>query len=294
MTCHFVLMKYSALALVLMGCAPTVHSIRELPLDDAARCIKLSEESCVSTFAGPLGANAGYQNCKDELMSKGEARNASHIVWTSWASNTVTTVTAQTFNCRKVAGIGARLRSKNGQIVVAEVFPNGPAENAGIPQGAVLQSVDSIPLTGMTLDQALWAVRGVPGTTVRLRLAGDVRVYDIERALLPAPTGAIEELRETARRQAQAASGTQGTFTSFLQQNQPDANWAAKHQAKVDADNSRVQRTIDASHAIQTTSSAMSQDKDRMDHAANQQDYDKALESYNQNQRLNWEAKQQQ
>jgi len=279
--------------LFLSGCAPTVHTIRELDLDNAAHCIKLSEESCVSTFAGPLGANTGYQNCKDELMSKGEAKSASHIVWTSWASNAVTTVTAQTFNCRKVAGVGASLRMENGQILFAEVIPEGPAGRAGISKGAILQSVDSLPVSGLTLDQVTWNLRGIPETPVRLRFVGDTRQYDLNRILLPAQPSAVAELRRSAQRQSQTASGTQGAFTSFVQQNQPDPNWAQKHQANVDRDNARVQGTIAASHDVETTSRAMSQDKDRMDHAPTQQAYDDALRSHNENQRLNNLAKNQ-
>lgn len=266
-------------AILLGGCAPAVHSIRELDLRNAAYCAKVSEESCVSTFAGPMGANTGYARCKEELLSKGESRGASHIVWTSWGSNTVTTVTAQTFECRKVAGIGVRLGEQDGAIVVREIVADGPASQAGLPAGTALATIDGAPVSSMEPAKIVSNLRGVPGSQVRIGVVGG-REYVLTRALLPWSQDVYDELLESARRQARASQATQGAFNSFVQQNQPDPDWARKHQEKVNRQNEQSRQLIDNVEERGRIRNALSQDESALRGASDRYEQRKALDAY--------------
>ena len=65
-------------------------------------------------------------------------------------------------------GIGSSVQSSSGRIVLVYVYPNSPAEKAGLINGDMLVSIDGIDAIGMPLDEAVARVRGARGTTVTL------------------------------------------------------------------------------------------------------------------------------
>ena len=82
-------------------------------------------------------------------------------------------------------GVVGLYTSNNGkQVVIAIVYPNGSAEQAGLRVGDVLLAID-----GKNLDQTTNSsetgllMRGVPGTTVHLKIQrdGQVQEYDLVR-----------------------------------------------------------------------------------------------------------------
>jgi carboxyl-terminal processing protease len=80
--------------------------------------------------------------------------------------------------------IGLYAENKAGKVVITIVFPNGPADKAGLQVGDVILSID-----GVTLDQYADSsetglmIRGSPGTTVHLKIQRDSQVleYDVVR-----------------------------------------------------------------------------------------------------------------
>ncbi|HLI28235.1 MAG TPA: S41 family peptidase [Chloroflexota bacterium] len=76
-------------------------------------------------------------------------------------------------------GIGARMRGP--QPTVVEVFPDTPAERAGLRPGDVIVAVDGRPTADTRLDEVITWVRGEEGTSVRL---------SVQRAV----SGQLEEL----------------------------------------------------------------------------------------------------
>jgi carboxyl-terminal processing protease len=66
----------------------------------------------------------------------------------------------------RYGGIG--LRPRRPGITVAEVFPNSPAEQAGITPGDVILAVNGETVEGKTLEQVALLIRGPEGTSVRL------------------------------------------------------------------------------------------------------------------------------
>jgi hypothetical protein len=53
---------------------------------------------------------------------------------------------------------------------VVEAFPGGPAEAAGVRFGEIIAAIDGRPAAGISLEEAAGALRGLPGSDVRLRV----------------------------------------------------------------------------------------------------------------------------
>jgi carboxyl-terminal processing protease len=71
----------------------------------------------------------------------------------------------------KYGGIGMQIEPQNNQIVISTVFPNTPAENAGVREGDHIIGVDSIDTRGWTTQQMSDYLTGTPGTKVTVRFA---------------------------------------------------------------------------------------------------------------------------
>jgi carboxyl-terminal processing protease len=92
---------------------------------------------------------------------------------------------------RPVGGIGAELDvdPSTHAVRVADVFPGSPAETSGIAPGDVLTAIDGR-APGATSDAVASALRGRPGTTVRITFARDGVAHapvDVVRAVLTPP-----------------------------------------------------------------------------------------------------------
>jgi carboxyl-terminal processing protease len=89
----------------------------------------------------------------------------------------------------RYGGIGARMRGP--QATVVEVFPDTPAERAGLQPGDTIVGVDGQSATDLKLDEVIRLVRGTEGTPVVLRVqrAANGRVEDLTlvRAQVAAP-----------------------------------------------------------------------------------------------------------
>jgi carboxyl-terminal processing protease len=87
-------------------------------------------------------------------------------------------------------GIGIRIDvNDGGQPLVEGVFPDSPAQAAGILAGDVIESVDGQSTTGHDLDEVAGWIRGEAGTSVELTVRagadGPARMYTIKRADVP-------------------------------------------------------------------------------------------------------------
>ena len=78
------------------------------------------------------------------------------------------------FNSRtggRYGGVGMQIESQQGQVTVSTVFPNTPAEAAGIIQGDHIIQVDTTNTRGMSLQQVSDLLTGTPGTKVSAKFA---------------------------------------------------------------------------------------------------------------------------
>ncbi|HWT06795.1 MAG TPA: S41 family peptidase [Xanthomonadales bacterium] len=99
---------------------------------------------------------------------------------------------------KPAAGIGAELDvdPQTHAVRVVDVFPASPAETAGLAPGDVITSIDGAPPPATTPAGVAAALRGVPGSTVRLGISRDGTAREplaIVRRVVSAPdaTGRI-------------------------------------------------------------------------------------------------------
>ncbi|HEY0382193.1 MAG TPA: S41 family peptidase [Candidatus Elarobacter sp.] len=76
---------------------------------------------------------------------------------------------------KPAAGIGAELDvdPQTHAVRVVDVFPGGPAETAGLAPGDVITAIDGAPPPATTPGAVAAALRGAPGTTLRLSVSHD-------------------------------------------------------------------------------------------------------------------------
>src|SRR5436190_6520233 len=69
----------------------------------------------------------------------------------------------------RYGGIGMQIEPQQDQIVIAKVFPNTPAEAAGVREGDRIVQIDTLHVIKWTTQQAQDQLMGVPGTKVMVR-----------------------------------------------------------------------------------------------------------------------------
>lgn len=79
-------------------------------------------------------------------------------------------------------GIGMLIEDQNGTIIISKVYPNTPAEEAGIREGDRIVGVDTASTLGWKVDQVSAGLKGAPGTKVRARFArpGVAQPFEVE------------------------------------------------------------------------------------------------------------------
>ncbi len=68
-------------------------------------------------------------------------------------------------------GIGMLIEDQQGSIMISKVYPNTPAEEAGIREGDRIVGVDTASTRGWKVDQVSSGLKGPPGTRVKARFA---------------------------------------------------------------------------------------------------------------------------
>ncbi len=94
-------------------------------------------------------------------------------------------------------GIGAELYQKDGNVTIAAVLDNVPAEKAGLLAGDVIATVNDENVLGQTTQEVVKKVRGEPGTTVSLGIIrdGELKEFNVTRQVISVPS-VKSELRD--------------------------------------------------------------------------------------------------
>src|SRR5687768_619066 len=91
----------------------------------------------------------------------------------------------------RYGGIGMRIEDQDGVITVVQVFPNTPAETAGIQEGDRIVQVDTTSTRGWSTEQVSNALIGTPGTQVTVRFVrpgvSEVISHRLTRATIHIP-----------------------------------------------------------------------------------------------------------
>ncbi|MFA6058427.1 MAG: S41 family peptidase [Taibaiella sp.] len=86
-------------------------------------------------------------------------------------TNLITEADAEDYELQttgKYSGIGVSTRIKDGEVIIAELYENGPVAKAGIKPGDVVVSIDGQKVKGKDADNVGMLMRGAPGTTMKL------------------------------------------------------------------------------------------------------------------------------
>lgn len=70
----------------------------------------------------------------------------------------------------RFGGVGVEIDVRDGWLTITAVFPNGPAQRAGLRVGDRFVSIDGLRARDMPIEEAVRRMRGEPGTEVRVTL----------------------------------------------------------------------------------------------------------------------------
>lgn len=97
-------------------------------------------------------------------------------------------------------GIGVAIESVDSMITVMSVFPDTPAERAGIKTGDIILEANGVSLKGKTATEAALILRGDPGTVVVLTVlresTGETLWFNISRQIITPPNLEFKDLGE--------------------------------------------------------------------------------------------------
>ena len=79
-------------------------------------------------------------------------------------------------------GVGMLIEDHDGRIMISKVYPNTPAEEAGIREGDYIVGVDTASTRGWKLEQVSTNLKGQPGTRVKARFqrTGVAAPFEVE------------------------------------------------------------------------------------------------------------------
>src|SRR5690349_9112695 len=91
----------------------------------------------------------------------------------------------------RYGGIGMQIEPQQNQIVIAKVFPNTPAEAAGVREGDRIVQIDTLHVGNWTTQQGPDQLMGTPGTKVAVKfgrpgVASPIEVH-FTRAIIHVP-----------------------------------------------------------------------------------------------------------
>ena len=75
--------------------------------------------------------------------------------------------------------VGAERVGDTAVLYIAQVLPDGPAQQAGLKQGDEVTTVDGTAVTGKTYEQVALMVRGAPGSVVKVGVKGEGGLREI-------------------------------------------------------------------------------------------------------------------
>ncbi|MBV6469049.1 MAG: hypothetical protein NBKEAIPA_00932 [Nitrospirae bacterium] len=84
--------------------------------------------------------------------------------------------------------VGAERVGDPAVLYIAQIYPDGPAQQPGLKQGDELVTVDGQAVTGKTYEQVASMIRGEAGSVVKLGVKRDGEVRDITVARVSSQT----------------------------------------------------------------------------------------------------------
>lgn len=132
-------------------------------------------------YVDSLGSSQLYRKATDGMLE--QLQDPYSVLLTGDDYRALTEQTSGNF-----AGLGIQIDVRDGWITVVAPLPDTPAERAGITTGDQIIEVDGKSTEGWKSDEAVKALRGEPGSKVRILVRrvgiGQVQPYELTRATI--------------------------------------------------------------------------------------------------------------
>jgi len=166
--------------------------------------MRISKDKFIATFDKVLALNSTTVELPRTVLIAHFAEAALSVldpytvmVWPQQVRSFEKTMT------NEFSGIGIEITKEKGQLTVASLLPGTPAYNSGLDAGDIIEAVDDVPTSDMSLICAVRNITGPAGTEVKLTIRRpgqkETRDITITRARITVPTIRGWKRTETGR-----------------------------------------------------------------------------------------------
>jgi len=164
-----------ALAAITLPLAVGAFVVQERATLNGARLFDQVLAIIGDRFVDSIGTGALYEKAARGLVE--ELRDPYSELYTPKELEAFNTTTGGFYG-----GIGMLIEDQNGSIMISKVYPNTPAEEAGIREGDRIIGIDTAATAGWKVGQVSDRLKGPPGTTVKARFGrpGVTAPFEVE------------------------------------------------------------------------------------------------------------------
>ena len=154
--------KIALLGVVLLPLAVGAFVVQEQATTSSARLFDQVLAIVGDRFVDSISPSALYEKAARGLVT--ELKDPYSEIYTPKQLEVFNTTTGGFYG-----GIGMLIEDHEGSIMISKVYPNTPAEEAGIREGDLIVGVDTASTRGWKLEQVSSGLKGQPGTRVKAR-----------------------------------------------------------------------------------------------------------------------------
>jgi hypothetical protein len=122
------------------------------------------------TTAKIFSSKTEYYNASNDLVYLTAPDPSAPTNWQEFGETSPISVLQQIVCQREVGGIGIQVLAENDSFKIVKVVDEKPAARVGLKVDDVITYVDDQPLRGLTLNQVVQKLRGLPNTKINLRI----------------------------------------------------------------------------------------------------------------------------
>lgn len=167
--------KLALLGIVLVPVVAGAFAVQEQATTSSARLFDQVLSIVGDRFVDSVDAAALYEKAARGLVA--ELKDPYSELYTPKQLEVFNTTTGGFYG-----GIGMLIEDHEGSIMISKVYPNTPAEEAGIREGDRIVGVDTQSTRGWRIDQVSGGLKGPPGTKVKARFQrpGVPQAFEVE------------------------------------------------------------------------------------------------------------------
>ncbi len=154
--------KLALLGVLLLPVAAGAFVVQEQATTASARLFDQVMSIVGDRFVDSIDASALYEKAARGLVA--ELKDPYSELYTPKQLEAFNTQTGGFYG-----GVGMLIEDHEGSIMISKVYPNTPAEEAGIREGDLIVGVDTQSTRGWKIEQVSTGLKGVPGTKVKAR-----------------------------------------------------------------------------------------------------------------------------